>query len=74
MAERLGTVLYWTGCLLAVFWLLFMFSIWSFDGYQVPDVPRLAFMFLPALALWLAGKWLRYTLSGYYFPFGGVLR
>jgi len=55
MAERLGIVLYWAGCILAGLWLLFVLAIWNDQGYQVPSVGNLAFTVLPALLLWLLG-------------------
>jgi len=64
MAERLGIVLYWTGCILAGSWLVTCFSIWSNQDYRVPEVSQLVFAFLPALLLWLLGKGMRFIFSG----------
>jgi len=64
MAERLGIVLYWTGCIFAGLWLLLMLSIWSDQDYRVPEVSQLVFAFLPALLLWLLGKGMRFIFSG----------
>jgi len=63
MAERLGIVLYWTGCILAGSWLLLMLYLVSTENTTV-TVPLLAAMFLPALVLWLLGKGLRFIFSG----------
>jgi len=65
MAERLGIVLYWAGCILAGLWVL----LWGTLGLSGGDIgnPLLpsAIIFLPAIALWLLGKGLRYIFSGY---------
>jgi len=67
MAERLGIVLYWTGCILAGSWLLTLVGFWYAFGsqWQVDAAGWLAITVLPALALWLLGKGLRYIFSGY---------
>jgi len=64
MAERLGIVLYWAGCILAGSYMLLMLYLVSTDTSPVTAL-KLAATFLPALVLWLLGKGLRYVLSGY---------
>jgi len=63
MAERLGIVLYWTGCILAGSWMLLMLYLVSRENSTV-TVLTLAVTFLPALVLWLLGKGLRFIFSG----------
>ena len=65
MAERLGIVLYWTGCILAGSWLFTWVGIWYVIRSPGEDAFMLAMAVLPTLALWLLGKGLRYVLSGY---------
>jgi len=63
MAERLGIVLYWAGCILAGLWVLFMLNV---QGARVPSsVSEIAVIFLPALVIWCLGKGLRFIFSGY---------
>jgi len=65
MAERLGIGLYWTCFNFAGLWLLLVLSFWwSNRSYLVVDAGNLVFAFLPALLLWLLGKWLRYFFAG----------
>jgi len=65
MAERLGIVLYWAGCILAASWLFTWVGLWYTAGSQGEDVFWLAMTVLPVLGLWLLGKGLRYIFSGY---------
>lgn len=65
MAERLGIVLYWIGCIMAGSWVLMGFWLWYAIDYEGRYVQLLAFVYLPALLLWLLGKGLRYIISGY---------
>jgi len=64
MDERLGIGLYWICFNFAGLWLLLVLSFWwSNRSYHVVDAGNLVFAFLPALLLWLLGKWLRYMFA-----------
>jgi len=65
MAERLGIVFYWTGCILAALWVGAGVTMSLMGGDIGNPLLPLAFIFLPAIALWLLGKGLHYIFSGY---------
>ena len=62
MVERLGNVLYWTGCAAAAgFWLLALLAF----GSDAPDGPDLSILIAAVGAgCWLLGRALRYILAG----------
>jgi len=64
MARRLGIFLYWIGWILAMAWVLLVWMA-VFDSKAPSSVGEFALMGVPALALFLLGKGLRYVLSGY---------
>lgn len=64
MAERLGVVLYWAGCILAA--VLAAGAIWVLSvDWDNRDPFFAAFVFSPAVIAWLLGKACRYVLAGY---------
>jgi hypothetical protein len=66
MAARLGQVLYWTGCGLAV--LVLSIGAWAYFGMCRGDnclYPYVAFVALPVAGVsWLVGLAARYILAG----------
>jgi hypothetical protein len=65
MVGRLGTVLYWIGCIIAVLTAAFGISIYLCEGFGRKDGPAVTgFILLTAFVIWLAGYALRYILSG----------
>lgn len=62
MAERLGDVLYWVGCLAAALLAAGAFWVLAQTGDQRPGF--IAFVSAPALVAWLLGRACRYVLSG----------
>ena len=64
MAERLGIVLYWAGCILGASWVL-VIRFTSSDPLGMASIEEFLLAAVPALALFLLGWGLRYTLSGY---------
>ena len=62
MAERLGIVLYWVFCFSAVAWVLFI-RLNSDDPTAVASMYEVFIAVVPALVLFLIGKFLRYYLS-----------
>lgn len=67
MAARLGNVLYWTGCILAL--LALIVGTLTAVGDTADPVDYRWYLFAlfgagPALALWLVGRACRYVLAG----------
>ena len=61
MTERLGNVLYWAGCILAM--ALLVGAGWVLAETQDPRPGFWAFVLVPAVAAYLTGWALRYILS-----------
>lgn len=62
MAARLGDVLYWIGCGIAVFFVLIFILVASNSG---PDAPfYLGVYAVLAIVSWLIGRACRYILAG----------
>jgi hypothetical protein len=65
MAARLGTVLYWIGCIIAGLTASMAVVIFLSEGLARKDGPAVTVAILVvAFAIWLAGYGLRYILSG----------
>jgi hypothetical protein len=67
MAERLGDVLYWLGCVVAI--LLAAGAAWVLldTRNSRPEMIApgfIAFVFAPAVVVWLVGRACRYVLAG----------
>jgi hypothetical protein len=62
MAKRLGDVLYWAGCIIALAWVALVWSLWS-KG-PITAITDILFVFLPAVIAVLIGWACRYVLSG----------
>jgi hypothetical protein len=62
MIARLGNVLYWIGCAAAVLWLAL--SLYGVSSKHSVDAIYIIAVVGPALVFWLAGRALRYILSG----------
>jgi hypothetical protein len=62
MLARLGNVLYWAGCLLAV--PLLIFCVIVFVQGTPNDRPALGFLTLAAVVIWLIGRACKYVLAG----------
>ena len=62
MLVRFGNVLYWTGCVATV--MLIVGAIWvlSETGDKRPGF--IAFVFAPAVVVWLVSRACRYVFSG----------
>lgn len=61
MAERLGRVLYWFGCLAA--FLLAAGGIWVLTSTNDYRPGFIAFVMAPAVLAWLLGRACRYVLA-----------
>jgi hypothetical protein len=65
MIERLGTVIYWIGCIIAALTAAFGVLIYVYEGFGRKDGPVVTgFILLTAFVVWLAGYAIRYILSG----------
>ncbi len=64
MAERLGNVLYWTGCLIAAALLVGGYLLMSGGGYKLQPFDYVV-IGAPAVVAWLIGRALRYILAGH---------
>jgi hypothetical protein len=65
MAARLGDVLYWLGCILAVLFLpLPLLALIDFLNGHPQTVAHPDYLIEVALASWLTGRTLRYILAG----------
>ena len=64
MAVRLGNIIYWAGCILAVLWVAF--AIWKEATSETPlfDHTHFYLMVGPAIVLWAVGRAARYVLAG----------
>ena len=66
MLERLGLVLYWLGCALAVIAVLLGVSFFTTGldlvGYDIGKLLALV-LWVGAVLVWLVGRWLRFILS-----------
>lgn len=70
MLARLGEVLWWSGFVVAVLWILisgYVFLASGFDGPpRVSDYLFIGFIVLcPAAIFWLIGRGARYVLAGH---------
>lgn len=61
MANRLGRVLYWIGCLAAL--ALAAGAVWVVRSTGETSLGFIAFVSWPAVLAWLAGKACRYVLT-----------
>lgn len=65
MAARLGDVLYWLGCILAVLFLpLPLLALIDFVNGRPQTVLHPDYLIEAAIASWLTGRTLRYVLAG----------
>jgi hypothetical protein len=65
MVGRLGTVLYWIGCIIAGLTASIAGLLFMSEGYARKDGPIVTgFILVIAFVIWLAGYALRYILSG----------
>jgi len=65
MVARLGTVLYWIGCITAGLTASVAALLYMSEGYTRKDGPMVTgFILVIAFIIWLAGYALRYVLSG----------
>jgi hypothetical protein len=67
MGVRLGNVLYWTGCILAIVALIFGAVVHVNDPSDTSQDCVMLFVVLgavPAVILWLIGRACRYVLAG----------
>jgi phage-related protein len=56
MIERLGTVIYWIGCIIAALTAAFGVLIYVYEGFGRKDGPVVTgFILLTAFVIWLAG-------------------
>lgn len=65
MLERLGNVLYWLGCTVAMLIALFAVGMYMAEAHSRADgLFVTGFILAFALAAWLTGRALRYILAG----------
>jgi hypothetical protein len=65
MAARLGDVLYWLGCILAVLFLpLPLLALIDFVNGHPQTILRPDYFIEAAIASWLTGRTLRYVFAG----------
>jgi hypothetical protein len=66
MVARLGNVLYWIGCGVAVLLVASGIMLWVGEGYTRSDhgIPGLIGFAVMAVLCWLIGRACRYVLSG----------
>jgi hypothetical protein len=65
MAERIGNVLYWLGCIIAALVAAIGIGVYVVEGHGRGDGMMMLVVFLIlAFIPWLIGRALRYILSG----------
>ena len=65
MAERIGNVLYWLGCIVAGLTALLGVGIYLAEGQNKNDgLMVMGFVFVFAFIAWLIGRACRYILAG----------
>lgn len=65
MAERIGNVLYWLGCIAAGLTALFGLGVYLAEGHSKADgIVVTGFMLVAAFVFWLTGRACRYILGG----------
>lgn len=63
MLARLGDVLYWIGCILAVIVVVWG-AVFCFGGEHAGDPYLFSIVAVAAFSIWVIGRALRYILSG----------
>ncbi len=63
MAERIGNVLYWLGCIAAALTVLMGLGIYFADGMKNDNLILTGFFFILAVILWVIGRACLYILS-----------
>jgi hypothetical protein len=65
MAERIGNVLYWLGCIVAGLIALFAVGMYLAEGHNKGEALLVSgFILVFAFIAWLAGRACRYILAG----------
>jgi hypothetical protein len=64
MAERVGNVLYWLGCIVAGLTVLLGVGVFFASQNQREGLSVMAFVFVFAFIAWLVGRACRYVLAG----------
>jgi hypothetical protein len=65
MLARLGNVLYWLGCIVAVAVLSLDVALWIGESdRRSSEIGLFVFVAVVAVAIWLIGRACRYVLSG----------